>query len=101
MKELNLEADTIQGIFGFDTLEELKACEDIDVHRQSTFISIINNHLTKRGVTMIAGILSVITGQNLNSNHELIKYFFKLDKEDLDYIINIVCNCVIEDNNEK
>jgi len=101
MKQLNFNSGTVSGIFGFDTLAELKACEDIDIQRQATFISIISGHLTKREITMIAGILSVITGQNLNSNYELVKYFFKLDQQDLDYIINIVCNLVIEDDNEK
>jgi len=101
MKQLNFNAGTISGIFGFDTLAELKECKDIDVQRQATFISIINNNLTEREVVMLAGILSVITGQNLDSNHQLIKYFFKLDQQDLDYIINIICNCVIEDDNEK
>lgn len=98
-KELNWDSDTISGIFGYSTLEELIE-EEQELEAIAVIFGIISNELTNREMYIIVGTLKTVTGLELKSTMELFKYLAKLSHEELEQFASYLTTIIMDIEND-
>jgi len=77
----NWEADTISEIFGYAKLEDLKGASE-EVQTQAMLTIMLTHDMSNKEKYILAALLKVITGIEVNNSIDLCKYFVSLEAED-------------------
>jgi len=77
----NWEADTISEIFGYAKIEDLKDAPE-KVQTQAVLTIMLTHEMSNKEKYILAALLKVITGIEINNSIDLCKYFVSLEAKD-------------------
>ena len=79
--KLNWEADSISEIFGYSELQDLKDAPE-EVQTQAILTIMLTHNMSNKEKYILATLLIVITGIEIDNSIDLCKYFVSLEAKD-------------------